>query len=81
MQVDEISIFVLSPAQVNESSDPGDDSATINDEETDWISVKEMYSPPTDIQFTGRGGIREAVTLNKDSLPVEFFNLFVTKNI
>ena len=49
--------------------------------QSEWISIEESYSPPHDVHFSGRSGVNPAIALNKDSLPVEFFNLFVTDDI
>ena len=48
---------------------------------SEWINVADGYVPPTDISFTGSAGVVQPCNLNSDSLPIEFFKLFLTEDI
>ena len=78
---------IISPAQEDESSmHASDDHApivsSVNDNgQSEWISIEESHSPPHDIHFSGESGVNPAIALNKDSLPVEFFDFFITDKI
>ena len=63
------------------SSDDDDDNSTINLNDCIWKAVEKTYTPPLDINFSGPSGISSSVTLNKESLPIQFFALFLTDNI
>ena len=81
MLIDEPSISGVcnvanSPSPVEQNPLGSDD-----DDETEWITVDETYSPSSNVQFTGQSGISQDVTLTKESLPIEFFKLFVTQSI
>ena len=64
------------------SSDIDSDTASAsNFADHKWKSVEPTYTSPSDINFSESSGISDSVTLNKDSLPVQFFLLFVTEHI
>ena len=64
------------------SDDDAPTASSVDDNgQSEWISIEESFSPPRDVHFSGGSGVNPAIALNKDSLPVEFFNLFVTDDI
>ena len=77
----------ISPTLEDESSmhASDDDAPTVSSADdngqSEWIWIEESYSPPHDVHFSGGSDVNPAIALNKDSLPVEFFNLFVIDDI
>ena len=65
----------------NSSDDDDNNNSTINLSDCIWKTIEKTYSPPLDINFSGPSGISSSVTLNKESLPIQFFALFLTDNI
>ena len=45
-----------------------------------WKSVEPTRTSPSNINFSESSGISNSVTLNKESLPVQIFWLFVTEH-
>ena len=62
------------------SDDDSDTASASNIADHNWKSVEPTYTSPSDINFSESSGISDSVTLNKDSLPVQFFLLFVTEH-
>ena len=73
------SISMLS--EENSSDDDDNNNSTTNLNDCIWKAVEKTYMPPLDINFSGPSGISSSVTLNKKSLPIQFFALFLTGNI
>ena len=67
--------------QNSSDDDDDDDNSTINLNDCIWKAVEKTYTPPVDINFSGPSGISSSVTLNKESLSIQFFALFLTDNI
>ena len=64
------------------SDDDAPTASSVDDNgQSEWISIEESYSPPHDVYFSRGSGVNPAIALNKDSLPMDFFNLFVTDDI
>ena len=63
------------------SDDDSDTASASNFADHNWKSVEPTYTSPSDINFSESSGISDSVTLSKDSLPVQFFLLFVTEHI
>ena len=63
------------------SDDDSDSASASNFADHNWKSVEPTYSSPSDINFSESSGISNSVTLNKESLQVQFFLLFVTEHI
>ena len=58
-----------------------DNNNSINLNDCIWKAVEKTYMLLLDISFSGPSGICSSVTLNKESLPIQFFALFLTDNI
>ena len=63
------------------SNDDSDTASASNFADHNWKSVEPTYTSPSDINFSKSSGISNSVTLNKESLQVQFFLLFVTEHI
>ena len=55
------------------SDDDSDTVSASNFADHYWKSVEPTYASPTDMNFSESSGISNSVTLNKESLPVQFF--------
>ena len=54
-------------------NDDSDTASTFNFADHNWRSVEPTYTSPSDINFSESSDISDSVTLNKESLPVQFF--------
>ena len=77
-----------SDATCNESmlelSSNDDDSGTVSASNFgyhNWKSVELTYTSPSYINFSEPSGLSNSVTLNKESLPIKLYLLFVTEHI
>ena len=67
--------------ELSSSNDDSNTASAFNFGDHNWKSVEPTYTSSTDINFSELSGISNSVTLNKESLPVKFFLLFVTEHI
>ena len=73
------SISILSGQ--NSRDDDNNNNSTIHLNDCIWKAVEKTYTLLLDINFSGLSGISSSVTLNKESLPIQFSALFLTDNI
>ena len=67
--------------ELSSSDDDSDTAPVSNFVDHNWKAVEATYMSPSDISFSVPSGISNSVTLNNESLPVQFFLLFVTEHI